>query len=135
METPANLMTPSIFVDVVSQRLKKLNVDCKIHDEDWAKEKGMGLFLSVTNGSDEPAKFLELTYNGAQSDDKPICLVGKGVTFDSGGISIKPSAKMDEMRADMGGAANVVAAISALAELKAPVNVKGLYMFDCFNAI
>jgi cytosol aminopeptidase len=62
---------------------------------------------------------------GGKAGDKPVCLVGKGITFDTGGISLKPGSKMDEMRADMGGAANVVATIAALAELKVPVNVKG----------
>ena len=126
METPANLMTPSIFCESVTKTFGGLNVDIQVHDEKWALEKKMGSFLSVTRGSEEPAKFLELTYNGKGTDCKPICLVGKGITFDSGGISLKPSANMDQMRADMGGAANVVGTIYALAQLKAPVNVKGL---------
>lgn len=126
METPANLMTPSIFSENVKAKFVGLNVDVQIHDEDWAKEKNMGSFLSVTNGTKEPAKFVEITYKGEGSDDKCIALVGKGVTFDSGGISLKPSASMDQMRADMGGAANVAATIFALAQLKAPVFVKGM---------
>ncbi|XP_055612198.1 cytosol aminopeptidase-like isoform X2 [Uranotaenia lowii] len=125
MDTPANLMTPTIFSENVKAKLTPLNVDVQIHDEAWAKEKKMGSFLSVTNGTNEPAKFLELTYKGVGSDEKYVALVGKGVTFDSGGISIKPSASMDQMRADMGGAANVAATIYALAALKAPVSVKG----------
>ncbi|XP_058821444.1 cytosol aminopeptidase-like isoform X2 [Topomyia yanbarensis] len=125
METPANLMTPTIFSENVQSKMASLNVDVKIYDESWAKEKKMGSFLSVTNGSKEPAKFLEISYKGDGSEDKCIALVGKGVTFDSGGISLKPSASMDQMRADMGGAANVAATIYALAQLKAPVFVKG----------
>ncbi|XP_050069645.1 cytosol aminopeptidase-like isoform X1 [Anopheles maculipalpis] len=124
METPANHMTPSIFADTVKQRLSAANVEVLVHDEAWAREKKMGSFLSVTNGSNEPARFLELTYRGS-SDEKCVALVGKGITFDSGGISLKPSANMDQMRADMGGAANVVSTILALAQLKAPVHVKG----------
>lgn len=130
METPANLMTPSIFSENVKAKFAGLNVDVQIHDEEWAKEKNMGSFLSVTNGTKEPAKFVEITYKGEGSDDKCVALVGKGVTFDSGGISLKPSASMDQMRADMGGAANVAATIFALAQLKAPVFVKSiLYCF------
>ncbi|XP_058445653.1 cytosol aminopeptidase-like isoform X2 [Malaya genurostris] len=125
METPANLMTPTIFSENVKSKMASLRVDVVIHDESWAKEKKMGSFLSVTNGTKEPAKFLEISYKGEGSEDKCIALVGKGVTFDSGGISLKPSASMDQMRADMGGAANVVATIYALAQLKAPVFVKG----------
>lgn len=125
METPANLMTPTIFSENVKSKMASINVAVQIHDEAWAKEKKMGSFLSVTNGSKEPAKFLEITYKGEGSDDTCVALVGKGVTFDSGGISLKPSASMDQMRADMGGAANVAATIYALAQLKAPVYVKG----------
>ncbi|XP_055547539.1 cytosol aminopeptidase-like isoform X2 [Wyeomyia smithii] len=125
METPANLMTPTIFSDNVKAKMASVNVEVQVHDEGWAKEMKMGSFLSVTNGTKEPAKFLEITYKGDGSDESCIALVGKGVTFDSGGISLKPSASMDQMRADMGGAANVAATIYALAQLKAPVFVKG----------
>merc|ERR1719309_1781036 len=83
---------------------------------------GMGSFLSVSRGSIEPAKFLEMRYNGG-GDSKPVVLVGKGVTFDTGGISIKPSAKMDAMRADMGGAATVIATMKAVASLGAKINL------------
>uniref|UniRef100_A0A8W7K854 Cytosol aminopeptidase n=1 Tax=Anopheles albimanus TaxID=7167 RepID=A0A8W7K854_ANOAL len=126
METPANHMTPTIFADTVRERLVAAGAEVLVHDEAWAKAKGMGSFLSVTNGSAEPARFLELTYKGSAKADEPcVALVGKGITFDSGGISLKPSANMDQMRADMGGAANVVATMLALAQLKAPVHVKG----------
>lgn len=97
-----------------------------MHDAEWAQKEKMGLFLSVTQGSSEPPKFLEITYTGDSSSPQDvIALVGKGITFDSGGISLKGSSKMDQMRGDMGGAANVVSAIWALASLKVPVNVKG----------
>lgn len=123
-ETPANLMTPTIFCQKVVEKAKGLNnLKIEVHDEDWARAKKMGSFLSVTNGTAEPAKFLEITYTGGNNKE-PVCLVGKGITFDSGGISLKPSAKMDEMRADMGGAANVVGVTLSLAALKVPVNVK-----------
>lgn len=126
MDTPANLMTPTIFAENVASKCQPLGVKVTPHDEKWAREKRMGSYLSVTRGSQEPPVFLELTYNGASSDQQPICLIGKGITFDSGGISLKPGSKMDQMRADMGGAATVAGTIAALAQLKVPVNVKGL---------
>lgn len=121
-ETPANLMTPTIFCDTVTQLAKPLGINVTVHDVDWAEKKKMGSFLSVTHGSDEPAKFLEMSWNNAPGT-KPIVLVGKGITFDSGGISIKPSSGMDLQRADMHGAASVVSTLITLAKLKAPVNV------------
>lgn len=127
MDTPANLMTPTIFAKTVANRCEPLGVQVQAHNREWAEAKGMGSYLSVTRGSAEPPVFLELRYNGAPGSDlTPICLVGKGITFDTGGISLKPPSKMDEMRADMGGAACVAGAIAALAELKVPVNVIGL---------
>lgn len=125
METPANLMTPTIFSETVAKIAEPLGIKVVIRDQEWAKSKKMGSFLSVAQGSDQPPKFLELHYYN-NSGSKPLALVGKGITFDSGGISLKPSSKMDQMRADMGGAANVVSAIITLANLKAKVNVIGL---------
>lgn len=107
MDTPANLMTPTIFAQNVKEKLTPLGVTVDAHNREWAEQQGMGSYLSVSRGSAEPPIFLELTYNGAAGDQKPICFVGKGITFDSGGISLKPASKMDEMRADMGGAAVV----------------------------
>lgn len=89
-DTPANLMTPTIFSQEVSSVLSQLGVSVIIHDKAWAEKKGMGSFLSVSRGSCEPPKFLEISYDGAgQGAKPPIVFVGKGVTFDSGGISIK----------------------------------------------
>uniref|UniRef100_A0A1B0D6G6 Cytosol aminopeptidase n=2 Tax=Phlebotomus papatasi TaxID=29031 RepID=A0A1B0D6G6_PHLPP len=124
METPANLMTPTIFAEEAKKKLTPLGVEVVAHDQEWARSLGMESFLSVAKGSDEPPVFLEMTYKGAAQDQKPLCLVGKGITFDAGGISIKGSSKMDEMRADMGGGSVVVGTLAALAELKAKVNVK-----------
>lgn len=92
-ETSANNMTPTIFVENV-QKLMSKKVDVVAHDKNWAVAEKMGSFLSVAAGSIEPPVFLELTYKGDDQATQPICLVGKGITFDSGGISIKPSAKM-----------------------------------------
>ncbi|KAK4337301.1 hypothetical protein RND71_043587 [Anisodus tanguticus] len=124
MERPANLLTPTVFCETAKNLCEPLNVKVIAHDRKWAEEKKMGSFLSVANGSDEPPKFLELHYNNSDQK-KPIVFVGKGITFDSGGISLKPGSKMDEMRADMGGAANVLTTIACLATLKAKINIIG----------
>ncbi|XP_033213415.1 cytosol aminopeptidase-like [Belonocnema kinseyi] len=123
-DTPANLLTPTIFAEEVKKVLGNLGVRVDVRDKAWAEKKGMGSFLSVSRGSNEEPKFLEIHYKGGS--DPPIAFVGKGVTFDSGGISLKPGALMSEMRADMGGAACVVAAIKAAAELKLKKNIVGL---------
>lgn len=127
-EMPANLMTPTIFCNTAQEALSKVGVKVIIHDRAWAEQQKMGSFLSVANGSDEPCKFLEIHYNNAPTNTKPLLLVGKGITFDTGGISLKPGSNMDKMRADMGGAANVVSAILTLATLKAKVNVIGKHL-------
>lgn len=104
METPANLMTPTLFANSVGMRLESLGVNVTAHGPLWAQQQGMNSFLSVARGSVEPPVFLEISYNGA-GNAQPICLVGKGITFDSGGLSIKPHLDMNAMRADMSGAA------------------------------
>eukprot|EP00088_Acartia_fossae_P022174 TRINITY_DN2343_c1_g1_i1.p1 TRINITY_DN2343_c1_g1~~TRINITY_DN2343_c1_g1_i1.p1 ORF type:complete len:501 (+),score=147.99 TRINITY_DN2343_c1_g1_i1:40-1542(+) len=123
MEYPANHLTPILFANKVCEELQGLPIDIKVRDEKWAEEMKMGSFMSVARGSYEPLRFLEMTYSGGEKDAAPIVFVGKGVTFDTGGISIKPSAKMDKMRADMGGAATVTASLKAAAELGLPVNL------------
>lgn len=122
-EMPANLMTPTIFGNSVEELFKGFaNVKVIVHDKQWAEQKKMGSFLSVAKGSAEPPRFVEVHYNN-KPDSKPFALVGKGICFDSGGISIKSAANMDKMRYDMSGAANVVATAFALASLNAKVNV------------
>ncbi|KAL3273843.1 hypothetical protein HHI36_015269 [Cryptolaemus montrouzieri] len=124
-DTPSNLLTPTIFSEQVMEICNSLDISIEIHDQTWAKQENMNAFLSVAKGSIEQPKFLELTYS--KGDKKsPYVLIGKGVTFDAGGISIKPSASMDHMRADMGGAASVTATLYAIAKLKLPVNLKVL---------
>ncbi|KAM6494184.1 leucine aminopeptidase [Amanita muscaria] len=125
MELPANMMTPTIFTERVKAEFANIpNVKIVVHDTEWAAEKGMNTFLSVTHGSSEPAKFLEIHYNGhPDKDAKPLALVGKGITFDSGGISLKPGAGMKLMRGDMGGAATVVSTALAIAKLQLPINL------------
>lgn len=126
METPANYMTPTIFCKTVSDKLNDLDIAVKVRDLEWIQNEKMGAFYSVTKGSAEPPAFLEIEYNQGKEGDKPYVLVGKGVTFDSGGISIKGGNKMDEMRADMGGAACVAGTMLAVAQMKLKVNIIGL---------
>jgi aminopeptidase len=132
METPSNHMTPGAFVDSVIKRLAQLPADTKNQMEinprqlSWIQEQKMGSFLSVTRGSDESPWLLEIKYNGGPSNQPPVALVGKGITFDSGGISIKPSAGMSQMKADMGGAACVAGTTVAIATLGIPINLVSL---------
>ncbi|GAA6015905.1 hypothetical protein JCM8202_005338 [Rhodotorula sphaerocarpa] len=124
-ELPANRCTPTAFCEAAKKQFEGIaNVSMEAHDLKWAEEKKMGSFISVSRGSDEPLRFLELHYKGAANkDETPIAFVGKGITFDSGGISLKPGASMKEMRADMGGAAATLAASWAIAKLQIPVNL------------
>uniref|UniRef100_A0A6Q2XSK9 Cytosol aminopeptidase n=1 Tax=Esox lucius TaxID=8010 RepID=A0A6Q2XSK9_ESOLU len=128
MEAPANHITPSVFADIITQRLTPYAEQVTVHKRcEWIEEQKMGAFLSVSKGSEEPPVFLELHYNGCPDNSQsPLLLVGKGITFDSGGISLKPSSGMDAMRADMGGAATVCSAIVTAAALKLPINIIGL---------
>ncbi|BFY99051.1 hypothetical protein BsWGS_02091 [Bradybaena similaris] len=126
-ETPANLMTPRIFCEEITKSISKLpKCTVTVRDHAWAESMKMGSFLSVTRGSEEPPRFLEIDYQGGKTEDAPVIFVGKGITFDSGGISIKPASDMDKMRADMGGAACVASSIQTAAILGIPINVKGL---------
>lgn len=123
MDMPANLMTPSIFSSHACEELKKYeNVTVHVRDIKWVKEQRMEAFAAVSQGSHEPLKLLEIYYTGRPSSGAnpletvpnptiDLCLVGKGVTFDSGGISIKPSANMALMKGDMGGAAVTLATL------------------------
>ncbi|XP_055494548.1 cytosol aminopeptidase [Leucoraja erinacea] len=129
MEAPANYLTPTSFAEIIQQALHSTgdNVEVHIRPKSWIEEQQMGAFLSVAKGSDEEPVFLEIHYNGsAHTSESPLVFVGKGITFDSGGISIKPASGMDAMRADMGGAATVCSAITTAASLKLPLNIIGL---------
>ncbi|MEE4245138.1 MAG: leucyl aminopeptidase [Kangiellaceae bacterium] len=121
---PPNICTPTYLAEqAVDLANRNANVTCNILEESDMKQLGMGSFLAVAQGSAQPAKLITLEYKGADADSKPIVLVGKGLTFDSGGISIKPSEAMDEMKFDMGGSAGVFGAFLAIVQLKLPVNV------------
>ncbi|XP_061439421.1 cytosol aminopeptidase isoform X2 [Rhineura floridana] len=129
MEGPANYITPTKFAEIIEERLRGVSSNVTVHKRDkcWIETQEMGSFLSVAKGSDEPPVFLEVHYKGSSdANERPLVFVGKGITFDSGGISIKPSANMDAMRADMGGAATICSAIVTAAELKLPINIIGL---------
>ncbi len=124
---PANYATPKLLADAAeSLAADNKRIKCKIHKPEDVAKLGMGAFMAVSQGSAEPLRFIELHYNGADKDTAPQVLVGKGITFDTGGISIKPAGDMDEMKYDMGGAASVLGTFKALAELKPAVNVVGL---------
>ncbi len=126
-DLPGNLCTPTHLANT-ARELGKTSRQLKVSvmDEAAMKKLGMGSLLSVSRGSDEPAKLISLEYSGGNKGDKPVVLVGKGVTFDSGGISIKPSAAMDEMKYDMCGAASVLGTLKACIEMEMPINVVGV---------
>jgi leucyl aminopeptidase len=126
-DLPGNICTPTYLAEQ-ARELGKSSRQLKVSVMDVAgmKKLGMGALLSVAKGSDEPAKLITLQYSGGQPGDKPVVLVGKGVTFDSGGISIKPSAAMDEMKFDMCGAASVLGTLKACITMGLPINVVGV---------
>jgi leucyl aminopeptidase len=123
---PANVCTPTYLADTAKRMGKEFKLDVEVLDRKQLQALKMGSFLSVTNGSDEPPKFIVLKHLGGKIKDAPIVLVGKGITFDSGGISIKPGAAMDEMKYDMCGAASVLGTFRAIAEMKLKLNVIGV---------
>ena len=123
---PGNICTPTHLAERAQALAQELGFKCEVFDRAKLEELKMGSFLSVTNGSDQPPKFIVLEYFGGPKKQKPLVLVGKGITFDSGGISLKPGADMDQMKFDMCGAASVLGAFRAVAELKAKVNLIGL---------
>ncbi|MFT4241609.1 MAG: leucyl aminopeptidase [Acidovorax sp.] len=123
---PANHATPSLLAEAAKGLAKLPRIQCKVHGPAEVARLKMGAFLAVARGSEEPLRFIELRYDGAPSSQPPVVLVGKGITFDTGGISIKPAAEMDEMKFDMCGAAGVLGTFRALGELQPAINVVGL---------
>ena len=123
---PANHATPTLLAGAARElgKLRRIKAEVLGHKE--IEKLGMGAFLAVAQGSAEPLQFIVLRYQGGDRGDAPVVLVGKGITFDTGGISIKPAAEMDEMKFDMCGAASVLGAFRALAELQPALNVVGL---------
>ena len=124
---PGNVCTPT-YLGQQAQAIARKHGSIKttVLDEKAIKRLGMGSFLSVTQGSEQPPRLIILEYTGAAKTQKPIVLVGKGITFDSGGISLKPGADMDEMKYDMSGAASVLGTLQAVAEMGLKLNVVGV---------
>jgi leucyl aminopeptidase len=122
---PANICTPDFLASQARKMAREWKLNAQILDRRQIEALGMGSFLSVTNGSEQPPRLIVLRYQGAGRSGfaDPIALVGKGITFDSGGISLKPGPQMDEMKFDMCGAAAVLGTMRAIAELKPKINV------------
>lgn len=124
---PPNICQPSYLAEQALQMAQQNNqLVVEVLEEEQLKELGANALLAVAQGSDQPARLIVLNYQGGNSGDQPYVLVGKGVTFDSGGISLKPGAGMDEMKYDMCGAATVLGVFASLLELKLPINVIGV---------
>src|SRR5690606_13507405 len=124
---PPNVGTPTYLAEEarkLARAVEKLTV--KVIEEKEMKELGMGALLYVSNGSAQPAKLIIMEYKGGKKGDKPHIIVGKGITFDTGGISLKPGPDMDQMKYDMCGAASVLGTMLAVTELKLPLNVMGV---------
>ena len=123
---PANLCTPTYLAEEAKKIARQFKLGIDVLERRDMEKLGMGAMLSVARASHQPPKFIVLRYSGAGKSARPVVLVGKGITFDTGGISLKPAAEMDEMKYDMSGAGSVLGAIRALAGMKAPVNVVGV---------
>jgi leucyl aminopeptidase len=127
---PANICTPSYLaeqaISLGKAKLAKASINTEILDRADMQSLKMDSLLSVAEGSEEPPKLIVINYQGAKTDEKPVVLVGKAVTFDSGGISLKPGRGMDEMKYDMCGGASVLGVMNALVTLELPINVVGI---------
>ncbi len=123
---PANYMTPTDMAETAARLAREQGLEITILDLEQMKKLGMGGMLGVSRGSRQPPKFVVLNYKGGTAKEPDIALVGKGITFDSGGISIKPSEKLEEMKGDMAGGAAVIAAMVAISQLKPKINVMAL---------
>ena len=123
---PANHATPSDLGEAAKSLAKGRKLSVQVMGPAEVKKLKMGAFLSVAAGSEQPLRFIVMTYKGAPASQAPVVLVGKGITFDTGGISLKPGAGMDEMKFDMGGAASVLGTFKSLGELQPAINVVGL---------
>jgi leucyl aminopeptidase len=123
---PGNHVTPTVLAEKAQAAAKTYGLKIEVLDQKKIAELGMGGLIGVSQGSQQPPKFIVLTYKGRKADAIDLALVGKGITFDAGGISLKPSANMGDMKGDMAGAASVLAAVVAAARLKLAVNVTAL---------
>jgi leucyl aminopeptidase len=120
---PPNVCNPAYLAERALAMADELALECEVLERADMEKLGMHSLLSVANGAHQPPKLIVLNYRGARAGEKPVVLVGKGVTFDTGGISLKPAAEMDEMKYDMCGAAGVLGTLLAVARLKLPVNL------------
>jgi leucyl aminopeptidase len=123
---PPNICTPTYLANTAKQLGKDYKVGVEVLDRKQLEALKMGSFLSVTQGSEQPPKFIVLKHMGGKAKDAPVVLVGKGITFDTGGISLKPGAGMDEMKYDMCGAGSVLGTLRAIAEMQLKLNVIGV---------
>jgi len=123
---PGNICTPAYLAEQTKTLAKEHKLNATVLEEKDMSKLGMYSLLSVTRGSRQPAKLITLEYHGGNKNQKPVVLVGKGITFDSGGISLKPGADMDEMKYDMCGAASVLGTMLAIAEIGLKLNVVGV---------
>jgi leucyl aminopeptidase len=124
---PGNRLTPTILGERAAEMCHEFGIECKVHGTDTLRELKMGAFLSVTQGSDEPPALIVMIYEPKDAPAGPVLgLVGKGITFDTGGISIKPSDSMEKMKYDMAGGAAMIGAMRAIAQLQPPVKVIGI---------
>jgi leucyl aminopeptidase len=123
---PSNIATPTYLADKAREFAKSFGMTCKILAISDMQRLGMGALLGVAKGSEEPPAFIILEHNGGAKNDPPVVIVGKGITFDTGGVSLKPPANMDEMKMDMSGGAITLGTLSAAAALKIPLNIVGL---------
>lgn len=120
---PGNILYPEVLAQLAKKFSKKLSLSCEILDKKAMTKKKMGAILAVGQGSDHEPRMITVKYQGAGKEKPYLAFVGKGVTFDSGGISLKPAAGMGDMKDDMAGAAAVLGAVKTIAELKLPINV------------
>jgi leucyl aminopeptidase len=123
---PPNVCTPTYLADRARELAREYRMKAQVLERDDMEKLGMGALLSVARGSAQPPKLITLEHRGGPKDSKPVVLVGKGITFDTGGISIKPAAEMDEMKFDMSGAGSVLGTLAAVGELELPLNVVGI---------
>ncbi len=123
---PGNVCTPAYLAEQARELAKRYRMKVQVLERKDMEKLGMGSLLSVAQGSAQPPKLITLEYRGAGKSQKPVALIGKGVTFDTGGISLKPAPEMDEMKFDMCGAASVLGTLKAVAEMKLPINVVGI---------
>ncbi|MCL2831431.1 MAG: leucyl aminopeptidase [Betaproteobacteria bacterium] len=123
---PSNVCNPTYLAERARKMAEESGIGCRILEREELIEEGMGALLAVAQGSHQPPKLVVLSWEGGNEGEKPVVLIGKGITFDTGGISLKPPAEMDEMKYDMCGAASVIGAMHAAAEMKLPLNIIGI---------